>query len=92
MSDQERANLIFMVESANFSISKASSILGLNYTNAMAIMRVYRKENRSQSNRPAQPMTMDSKLISEAIEILASLEDKRPSTTSEVSKDPLIFQ
>ena len=52
ITDQERANLIFLVESANFSIGKASSMLGLRYSNAMAIMRVYRKEKRMQSNRP----------------------------------------
>ena len=79
-----------MVEQANFSISKASAILGLNYTNAMAIMRVYKKENRSQSNRPAQPIAMDSQLISEAIDILRSLEERRPSAAAtERSDGPL---
>ena len=52
VTDEERANLIHMVEYFNMSISKASSMLGLNYTNAMSIMRIYRRENRAQSIRP----------------------------------------
>ena len=47
VSDQERVNLVYMVESENISISKASSILGLNYNNAMAIIRNYRKDNKT---------------------------------------------
>ena len=52
VSDEERANLINMVENSDLSISKAASMLGLNYTNAMSIMRIYRRENRTQSIRP----------------------------------------
>ena len=58
----------------------------------MAIMRVYRKENRSQSNRPAQPVAMDGQLISEAIQILTSLENKRQSEITEKSNGALITQ
>ena len=47
VTDEERANLIHMVEYFNLSISKASNMLGLNYTNAMSIMRIYRRENRA---------------------------------------------
>ena len=47
VSDQERVNLVYMVESENISISKASSILGLNYNNAMAIIRNYRKDYKT---------------------------------------------
>ena len=44
MTNEDRANLINMVENAKLSISRASRMLGTNYSNAMAIMRVYRKE------------------------------------------------
>ena len=47
VSDEERANLIHMVEHFNLSISKAARMLGMNYTNAMSIMRIYRRENRA---------------------------------------------
>ena len=60
VSDQERVNLIYMVESENISISKASSILGLNYNNSMAIIRTYRKENKAKSSRSTKPMTVAS--------------------------------
>lgn len=73
MSDQERVNLIYMVESENISISKASSILGLNYNNAMAIIRTYRKENKAESNRSTKHMTVDSRRKSEVLELFASL-------------------
>ena len=80
ITDQERVNLIFLVESANFSVSRAASMLGLRYANAMSIMRVYRKENRMQSNRPVQPMAMNnSKMLKEGKELLASI-DERPSS------------
>ena len=52
VTDQERANLIHMVETTNLSVSKASRLLGINYINAMSIMRVYRSENRIESIRP----------------------------------------
>ena len=52
VSNEERANLIHMVEYFKLSISKASTMLGINYTNAMSIMRIYRRENRAQSIRP----------------------------------------
>ena len=52
VTDEERANLIHMVEFLDYSISKASSMLDINYTNAMSIMRIYRRENRAQSIRP----------------------------------------
>ena len=44
MTNEDRANLINMVENAKLSISMASKMLGTNYSNSMAIMRVYRKE------------------------------------------------
>lgn len=81
ISDQERVNLIFLVESANFSVSRAASMLGLRYANAMSIMRVYRKENRMQSNRPVQPSSMNnnSSLFREGRDLFAS-QDDRPSS------------
>ena len=81
ISDQERVNLIFLVESANFSVSRAASMLGLRYANAMSIMRVYRKENRMQSNRPVQPSSMNNNnsLFKEGRDLFASLDD-RPSS------------
>ena len=62
-----------MVESESISISKASSILGLNYNNAMAIIRTYRKENKDESSRSTKPMTVDSRRRSEVLELFASL-------------------
>ena len=52
VTDQQRANLIHMVEATNLSISKASSLLGINYTNAMSIVRVYQREKRMEAIRP----------------------------------------
>ena len=46
VSDKDRAKLIKMVTNAKLSISKASSMLGISYSNSMAIMRVYRKNER----------------------------------------------
>ena len=66
-----------MVESENISISKASSILGLNYNNAMAIIRTYRKENKTESNRSTKPMTVDSRRRSEVLELFASLGEQQ---------------
>ena len=62
VTDEERANLIHMVEFLDYSISKASSMLDINYTNAMSIMRIFRRENRTQSIRPVngQSITYNS--------------------------------
>ena len=43
VSDKDRADLIKMVENAKLSISRASRMLGISYSNSMAILRVYRK-------------------------------------------------
>ena len=53
MTNEDRANLIDLVENAKLSISRASRMLGTNYSNAMAIMRVFRKEKRTKLIRPA---------------------------------------
>ena len=81
ISDQERVNLIFLVESANFSVSRAASMLGLRYANAMSIMRVYRKENRMQSNRPVQASSLNNNnsLFKEGRDLFASLDDRQSS-------------
>ena len=43
VSDKDSADLIKMVENAKLSISRASKMIGISYSNSMAILRVYRK-------------------------------------------------
>ena len=80
VTNQERANLINMVESSQLSISRAAGILGINYTNAMSIMWVYRRDNRSQSIRPIfEPKARDNNMLAKGKGLLASLEDRLPT-------------
>ena len=79
VTNQERANLINMVESSQLSISRAAGILGINYTNAMSIMWVYRRDNRAKSIRPIfEPKASDINMLAKGKGLLASLEDRLP--------------
>ena len=46
ISNTMRQKLITLIQDQNMSIVHAASVMGINYENAKAIWRVYRKEGR----------------------------------------------